>query len=356
MCLRNVYYPLVVLEDNKKKVLFNYYIEIKNRDDFPQFLDLQRQCDYARFGLSKYISLNNLFNKEHIKGVEKMVQIPCGQCRECLNDISRQWAFRIMYEASKYDNNYFITFTYNDDMIPDNRMLDSLFFQNFNKKLKKYLTDKKLKSDFRFYGVGEYGSTTYRPHYHCIYFNLDIPDLKFEYIDSNKNLHFSSEFLSNVYKQSVLINGKKESVSIGFIDIAGVDIGSACYVARYCDKKRRLTKNEKEDLVSKGVVPEFSAMSRRPGIGADFLNVFLEDFKNGVYKHYIKGKSFSLPLYYNKKIKDLLKGTKELELYEEKARLNMSVKLTRQLELADFVGDLSEYNKEIDQINKRGSL
>ena len=228
MCLRNVFYPLVKTKDDKKKVLFDCYVKIDKREDIEDLYNLVKEDRFARRGLSRFQYLNLLYKRNDVQELVKMVQIPCGSCRECLNDISRQWAFRIMYEASQYDNNYFITFTYNDDNVGDNR-LDTLFFQKFNKKLKMYLKRRGCKTDFRFYGVGEYGSLNARKHYHCIYFNLDIPDLKYHHIDRNHQLHFESRFLNDVYNQ------------VGFIDIAGVDIGSACYVARYCDKKRRLT-------------------------------------------------------------------------------------------------------------------
>lgn len=351
MCLRNVYYPLVHLKDGKNKVLFDCYIKVNNREDIENMVDIQKEAVFAKIGSSQYGYLNKLFKRNDVKELEKMVQIPCGSCRECLNDISRQWAFRIMNEAAKYDDNYFITFTINDEhLISPN--LDPLFFQKFNKKLKTYLKRQGCKSDFRFYGVGEYGLKSARCHYHCIYFNLDLPDLKYHHIDSNHQLHFTSKFLEDVY--SVDLNGIKSQ--IGFVDIGSVDIGSACYVARYCDKKRRLTTSERVELIEKGIVPEFSAMSRRPGIGADNLEEFLEDFKNGVYKHFIHGKSYSLPLYYNKKIKEILKGTEVLAQYEEQARKNSAAKMFQQLELSDYVGDIDTYNESLNIVKTKRKL
>lgn len=343
MCLNNTFYPLVKLKNGKQKIIMQCSVKINNRDNFNDLKELNKNLQFARIGQSKFIELNKVFEDNNVSEVVKMVQVPCGCCRECLNDISRQWAFRIMKEASKYENNYFITFTIDDDHMTD-RNLNPLFFQEFNKKLKIYLKRKGCKSDFRFYGVGEYGSLNVRKHYHCIYFNLEIPDLKFVNIDNNKNLHFKSDFLNDVYNNQ------------GFIDISGVDIGSACYVARYCDKKKRLTKEQKLDLIKQGIVPEFSAMSRRPGIGAEFLDTALEDFKQGITKHYIKGKSFSLPLYYNKKIKEIMKDTPELKAYEEQARINMYTKVACQLEISDFLGDLDEVNAFSDVVNKRGNL
>lgn len=335
MCLRNTYYPLVKMKDGKRKVLFNYDFPIRSRKDFESLIFDRKQFDWARFGLSVYDGLNILFAKEHIEKIEKLVQVPCGCCRECLDTISREWAFRILQEASRFENNYFITFTYNDENLPLDYMLDEKFFQDFNKKFKVYLKRKGLKSDFRFYGVGEYGSKGARPHYHCIYFNLDLNDLKYEYTDEQGNLHFSSKLIEDVY-------GK------GFVDIGSVDVGSACYVARYCEKKRRLNKSEKEEKKKNGIVPEFSSMSRRPGIGAGAFNAMLEDFKNGVYSHFVKGSKFSLPLYYSRKIKEILAGTEVLELYEKRCMKNSMAKITDYLIVSDRCS-LNNYLKHLDE-------
>lgn len=332
MCVRNVYYPLVYLPDGKRKVMFNYGIRVVDRDSFDEVRDTERQFKLGRLGLSGFDSINHMFAKHQIERIDKMIQVPCGCCRECLADNSKQWAFRILKEAAQYENNYFITITYNDENLPGDRMLDKDFFKKFNKKLKVYLARNGLNSDFRFYGVGEYGSKTARPHYHCIYFNLDLRDLKFEYIDSNHNLHFSSKLFSQCWPN-------------GFVDIGSVDIGSACYVARYCDKKRRLTTSEKKELIDKGIVPEFSAMSRMPGIGACYTHEAYDRFIDGKYYDVQKGKNFKLPLYYTKKFKELLKGTPELARYEEHAKNSANIVIANQLELSDFI-DLESYQED----------
>lgn len=339
MCLQNSFYPLVTLKNGKRKVLFNIPVRVTDRQSFENVFNTKRLI--SCYGVDSQYVYKYLKSIEYER-FEKMVQVPCGCCRECLADNSKQWAFRILKEASQFENNYFITITYNDDYIPKDRMLEKDFFTDFNKKLKTYLNRNGLKSDFRFYGVGEYGSKTARPHYHVIYFNLDLQDLKFEYIDSNHNLHFSSRFLEQVWQK-------------GFIDIGSVDIGSACYVARYCDKKRRLTTSEKRDLQDKGIVPEFSAMSRRPGIGASYYDEAFDRFINGKYYDIEKGKQFKLPLYYTKKFKEILKDTPELERYEKQAKQSASLTVANQLELSDIV-DLDSYNQSLDSIHSKRGL
>lgn len=335
MCLRNVYYPLVKYVDSngdiKRKINFKRPFNMTDRDVAS---DMEKAVRYYK----------DLYPNTENGGFmfEKMVSVPCGSCRECLTQSSRSWAFRIMKEAQCHDDNWFITFTYDDDHIPKNGMLDVNAISDFNKKLKVYLSRKGLKSDFRFYAVGEYGGQTARPHYHVIYFGLDIPDLKYICKSSKGDLVFDSEFIKKVW-------------SNGFITIEGVDVGSACYVARYCDKKKRLNKSQKEELKKKGIVPEFSRMSNRPGIGAAYLDKAEELFLEGIFNDYINGKSYSFPLYFTKKLKKMYEDTPELLKYEDEALKKQYAKIAQNLELSDAVGDLSLYyaNQDIYK-SKRG--
>ena len=269
MCVNLHQYPLVELTNGKKKVLFNYGVVVENRD-FTPFNELEKDWNFSILGYvpSKHPYFNQAVKEYGVKKFLKYIGVPCGQCEDCLKAKARGWAFRILKEASQFDNNFFITLTYDDEHLPSRISKNGLFtcqslvkseISDFNKKLKVNLNRKKLNSGFRFYGVGEYGSQTYRPHYHVIYFNLEIPDLKFyNYDKQSGSILFTSEFLDNIWKK-------------GHVIIGAVDIGSACYVARYCDKKLNRTKDEKI-ILSNFLEPEFNVMSRRPGIGAFYMD------------------------------------------------------------------------------------
>lgn len=346
MCLRNVYYPLCNLENGKRKLLFKYGVKVVDRTTFE---GVAGEKDYLVEVLQKPfkdLRTYQYLKENEVVGVEKMVQIPCGCCRECLTESSRQWAFRIMKEAEQHEDNWFITFTYDDDHITQNMMLDKDVISDFNKRLKIYLSRKGLKSDFRFYAVGEYGGKTARPHYHVIYFGLSIPDLKFVCKSKEGNFIFDSQFIKHIWKN-------------GFITIEGVTVGSACYVARYCDKKKknRLNKSQKEEMIKKGIVPEFARMSNRPGIGGAYMEQALERFQEGKFVEFIAGKSFSYPLYYNRKIKEILSDSDILKQYEEYSRLKSVSKIFENLELSDRVVDLQSYYDQLDkEVQKRGKL
>ena len=172
MCVNLSQFPLVELEDGKKKVLFNYGVVIENRD-FTPFNDLILDWNCAIAGMIpvKHPYFNRAVKEYGIKKFINYTAVPCGKCEECLKARARGWAFRILQEASQYENNFFITFTYDDEHLPKrlhNKVLAASLVKDeiskFNKALKTYLKRKGLESGFRFYGVGEYGSSTFRPH------------------------------------------------------------------------------------------------------------------------------------------------------------------------------------------------
>ena len=350
MCVNLGLYPCVNLTDGKKKVLFDFGVVIENRD----FTSLNSEAiDWKRavIGLSPSYSKMSAVKKYGIKSFDRFVNVPCGKCEQCLKSKARGWAFRILKEAEKYDNNYFVTLTYSDENLKyaplsykNNIAIATLVkdeISRFNKKLKTYLSRKGLKSDFRFYAVGEYGSVSNRPHYHVIYFNLDLPDdLKF-YKYENGSIYYTSDFMTNTW-------------SLGHVVIGSLDIGSACYVARYCDKKLNRSKSEKEIFNNFDIIPEFSVMSRHPGIGADFLNKCIENVKNGVYRLSTHSNDFSIPIYYSKKIKEALADTVYLQDYETVNNNLIKNKINRDLLLSDILQttDLQDYYLQEDKFKK----
>lgn len=167
MCVNLAQYPLVELNDGKKKVLFNYGVVVENRDFFT-FNNLELSWNNAIRGKSLRESFNWAVKNYGVKKFLKYTAVPCGKCEDCLKARARGWAFRILKECELYENNFFITFTYDDLHVPySDKLCQTLIkdeISKFNKALKTYLKRKGLESGFRFYGVGEYGSNTFRPH------------------------------------------------------------------------------------------------------------------------------------------------------------------------------------------------
>lgn len=95
------------------------------------------------------------------------IVVPCGNCVFCTATKRADWSLRLQYEAKLHDEKRFVTLTYADahlnwlDGVPQLSKRDlQLFFKRLRKGGAK----------FRYYAVGEYGSKTYRPHYHVILF------------------------------------------------------------------------------------------------------------------------------------------------------------------------------------------
>lgn len=210
-----------------------------------------------------------VFNARDAVHTGASVLIPCGQCIGCRLEKSRQWAMRCMHEASLYDENCFITLTYDEEHLPEDGSLRKEDFQLFMKRLRKHFKER----DIRFYHCGEYGTQCGRPHYHALIFGFDFYD-KFPIQDSKTGLpQWSSFTLSRLW-------GK------GFVTIGRLTWESAAYCARYVVDKI----TNKEDYVDAkgdfhfganawygGRLPEYATMSRRPGIGRPWLDKFFKD-------------------------------------------------------------------------------
>lgn len=71
------------------------------------------------------------------------IQLPCGQCIGCRLEHSRQWAMRMMHEASLHEENCFLTLTYDEENIPPDHSLKVEHFQKFMKRLRRRHEKKK---------------------------------------------------------------------------------------------------------------------------------------------------------------------------------------------------------------------
>ena len=108
-----------------------------------------------------------------------------------------------------------------------------------------------------------------RPHYHVCLFNCSFPDLV-SYGSARGELRYTSPFLESIWQ-------------LGFVDVGSLSFDSAAYVARYILKK--ITGNLADDHYMQidmdgcatWVEPEFTLMSRRPGIGKDWFDKYVSD-------------------------------------------------------------------------------
>jgi len=221
---------------------------------------------------------------------DRPLNLPCGQCIGCRWERSRQWALRCVHESQLHRKNAFITLTYDQEHLPEDLGLDVRDWQKFAKRLRK------RKGRFRFFHCGEYGSENLRPHYHALLFGMDFDD-RYPVEKKNGKTIYSSNELESVW-------------GLGNVTVGDVSYESAAYVARYVIKKvtgdlaeehyRRIDGETGE--VWK-VRPEYTTMSRRPGIGARWLEKFKGDvFPSDEVVH--GGRKFRPPRFYDSKLPD----------------------------------------------------
>lgn len=220
-------------------------------------------------------------------GYVKKELIPCGKCIGCRLDYSREWANRGFLEAKLWEQNWFCTVTYNEDYIDIPEFVEDpsgITYCNegewggtlvpadltaFIKSLRQIMKREYNQDGIRFMACGEYGSETERPHYHIIFFNLNLPveDLYKPRL-INKNIYYQSHIIERAW------GGK------GICNISEASWNNIAYTARYITKKIN-GKTAEEYYASKGQIKEFLRVSRMPGIGEGYYRKHWEEiYKN----------------------------------------------------------------------------
>lgn len=249
----------------------------------------------------------------HDTGKGEPLELPCGQCIGCRLERSRQWAMRCCHEAQLHQDNCFITLTYNPENMPPDGGLIHRDFQDFMRRLRRFVAPKKIK----FYMCGEYGDRNNRPHYHAIIFGYNFDDWVYLFDSPGGERIYMSPTLEKLWRY-------------GFVTIGTVTFQSAGYVARYCMKK---VNGQKKDVVNIQtglkhyerfndytgeiceVMPEYSTMSRGGrrgnGIAYDWIaryagDIYPKDFTT------INGVRMSSNRYYDKYIESI-----EPDLYDD---------------------------------------
>lgn len=196
------------------------------------------------------------------------VKVPCRQCLSCRLNRASDWQTRLIHESKSHDQSTFLTLTYDDDHLPEDGGLNVKHLQDFIKRLRKAVYPRKI----RYYGVGEYGDTTRRAHYHAIIFGFYPSDPVLHSSSANGEPLYHSEFISKLWP-------------FGFNLISPFSSNTAGYVARYVVKKQ--TGQAAKEIyrsvdVSTGelkpIKPPFSVMSLKPGIGFNHMNKFKDDY------------------------------------------------------------------------------
>jgi len=186
----------------------------------------------------------------------------CGYCLSCRLHKSYEWSLRGQHEFQMTGRGEFVTLTFDDDHCPP--MLDYSIFQKFLKRLRK-------KASFRFMGCGEYGTETFRPHFHGILFGLSLGD-RVAYKKSGDNMLYNSATLSSAWP-------------FGHAVTADVTPDSIAYVSRYTlgkaygDKAedRYFLPDAETNFILTDYTPEMMYSSKCPAIGIPWLQKYYSD-------------------------------------------------------------------------------
>ena len=256
--------------------------------------------------------------------------VPCGKCAYCLSRKHQQWIFRLQQESLHSKCTFVITLTYADEFLPlDNDGYAHLCksdIQLYMRKLRKLFKGKKI----RYFIVGEYSPTNFRPHYHgIIFFPNDYLTLDEFYMNSFEAWRKSEKFTHR----------------------PDITSGEAInYVAKYVQKLME---------VPEFLTPPFALMSRKPGIGSRYLFDENGDYRKEVYQfHKFYKRAYSvipggakvcLPRYYKDTI--FSKTDKEIIRLE-----NLELHYPRAFELIEKLGrdrGAKQYFQEYEDFKKR---
>ena len=138
----------------------------------------------------------------------------------------------MILESVDHPDSVFLTLTYDENCIPEgNTVLSS----DFNEWIDR-LRHRKGLEGIRYFGCGEYGDRTSRPHYHALLFGVSALDWEANYADTWEK---------------------------GFSAPRIPSIARLRYICKYVTK--RMTGKDDERL--NGRMPEFARASRKPPLG-----------------------------------------------------------------------------------------
>lgn len=169
----------------------------------------------------------------------------------------------------------------------------------------------------RYFAVGEYGSKTYRPHYHILLFG-EVSDEKV-----------------------------REAWNFGHVHIGQVTQASVMYCLGY------IVNGKGWQMRTKRVAP-FSLMSRRPGLGANYLTPEMIDWHRSGRKNYaiIDGCKRHLPRYYKVKIFSKIDLVR-IAVRDQKAMFKKAVEWVRSPAMRRQADPLAYRKLQIERLAQR---
>lgn len=261
-------------------------------------------------------------------GFGSPIQIPCGQCIGCRLMRAQDWAVRCVHEAQFHAENSFLTLTYSEEHRPADGSVSPSDLRDFIRRLRRALSPKRV----RFLACGEYGGSTWRPHYHVLLFGHEFLEDRVRYRKTPYGDTYKSQHLEELW-------------GLGLCEVGSLTSQSAAYVARYSMKKitgdlaeSHYFRPDPETGELRHLRPEFLAMSKQPGIGYDWFKKYAPDLRddfavvlsnNGAKKH-------TVPKYYDKLFDERELAQRKLDR-KAKARLHRADQTPARLKVREEV-------------------
>lgn len=195
----------------------------------------------------------------------------CRKCIACRKKYAKELALRCVLHASLYDQNSFLTLTYDESLPTYHNNFDYSDIQNFKKRLRAHC-DYHFGKKIQIFNVHEYGRHG-KKHWHLVLFNHSFDEDK---ISCPKSGYFNSPSLAKRWP-------------FGFHSIGDVNEASAMYQAQYMQK----------DVKYGHLGTEKISHSRHAGIGRDY---FLRHYKQILMLGFVpfKGEKRPVPRYFEK--------------------------------------------------------
>lgn len=221
---------------------------------------------------------------------ERMIPVRCGSCEGCLKSNINNWSFRLEQEAKQSTYIHFVTLTYDPLYVPltgsNLPTLSKKDVQLFLKRLRQIQSRDCGRDGIKHFAVGEYGTNTYRPHYHLLLFNV-----------------IDTEYIYKAWS--------KNHAPIGNIHIGNsISDGAIPYTLKYMYKKGLVPAFPEDDRL-----PEFRIMSKKLGINyltPAVIKWHLTDFKNRQYVQFSNGIKVALPRYFRETLIKIWNKPREL--------------------------------------------
>lgn len=200
---------------------------------------------------------------------------PCGKCAFCCATKRSDWALRLHYEGRKHLVKKFVTLTYADSNLRWKNGVSQLLKRDVQLWLKRI---RFLGYKVRYYAVGEYGSKTYRPHYHVLLFG-DVPD----------------QVIRDCWVEEKA--SRNHGQPTGHVHIGTVTEASVMYCLGYIVNGKGWKMRTKREA-------PFALMSLRPGLGHSYLTKAMIEWHRSDRRNYaiLDGRKRHLPRYYKVKI------------------------------------------------------